>query len=124
MLNKNKIKILYAGTLYPNQKIEEFLQLVSELNKIKNIFEIEFIVIEIIPSQINRLNHLKENLNINIVISEKIIKEKLHKKMLCADLFFLTALENVKGWYPVKLFNYAKYQIKNVLNIFLSKYNL
>ena len=29
--------------------------------------------------------------------------------MLSADLLFLTSFDNVQGWYPVKLFEYAKY---------------
>ena len=36
-------------------------------------------------------------------------KDKLHKYLMKADLFFLTGFENVKGWYPVKLFEYSKY---------------
>ena len=50
------IKIIYAGTLYPNQEIEKFCNVISDQNKIfDNFFKIEFIGCEMIESQIKDL---------------------------------------------------------------------
>ena len=36
-------------------------------------------------------------------------KQKLAKKMNQADFLYLTSFNNISGWYPVKLFDYATY---------------
>ena len=39
-------------------------------------------------------------------------KQKLAKKMNQADFLYLTSFNNISGWYPVKLFDYAKLKDK------------
>jgi hypothetical protein len=104
------LKIIYSGTLYPNQKIECFLQVVSELNKeMGNKIKVEFIGIEMIKNQLYRINKIRKNHIGEIIISPRTEKKNLHLKMLKADLLYLTSFDNVQGWYPVKLFEYSKY---------------
>tara|TARA_B110001452_G_scaffold266621_1_gene273977 strand:- start:566 stop:1834 length:1269 start_codon:yes stop_codon:yes gene_type:complete len=109
--NTNKfLKIIYAGTLYPNQNIEVFLKCISEINQgLENKIEIEFIGIEVIKSQRYRVEKISKDHVGKIIISPRVSKKELHIKMLSADLLFLTSFDNVQGWYPVKLFEYSKY---------------
>ena len=109
--NTNKfLKIIYAGTLYPNQNIEVFLKCISEINQgLENKIEIEFIGIEVIKSQRYRVEKISKTHVGKITISPRVSKKELHIKMLSADLLFLTSFDNIQGWYPVKLFEYAKY---------------
>lgn len=106
----NHLKIIYAGSLHPNQKIEPFLEIVSEINKRENNFIIiEFIGSEMVPGQLGRLKKIKKNHIGNLDIISKQTKEDLNAKILKADLLYLTSFENVKGWLPVKIFEYSKY---------------
>lgn len=108
--NTDFIKIIYAGTLYPNQKIEEFCNIISCQNIIyNNFFKIEFIGCEMIESQIKRLEIIKRKHSGEITITPKMSKQKLAEKMNQADFLYLTSFNNVSGWYPVKLFDYATY---------------
>ena len=108
--NKDIIKIIYAGTLYPNQEIEEFCNIISDQNKIfDNIFKIEFIGCDMIESQIKRLEIIKQKHNGEIMFTPRMNKQKLAEKMNQADFLYLTSFNNVSGWYPVKLFDYATY---------------
>ena len=108
--NTDFVKIIYAGTLYPNQKIEKFCKIISDQNKIfNNFFKIEFIGCEMIESQIKRLEIIKRKHSGEITITPKMSKQKLAEKMNQADFLYLTSFNNVSGWYPVKLFDYATY---------------
>lgn len=104
------LKIIYSGTLYPNQKIEFFLQVVSELNKeLGNKIQVEFVGVEMIKNQLHRVEKIRKKHIGEIIISARTEKKNLHLKMLKADLLYLTSFDNVQGWYPVKLFEYSKY---------------
>ena len=108
--NNDFIKIVYAGTLYPNQEIDDFCNLISNLNKtLDNVIKLEFIGCEMIKSQIKRLKKIKEYHKGEFIITHKMNKMKLAKKMNQADFLYLTSFNNISGWYPVKLFDYATY---------------
>lgn len=112
----NKLKIIYAGTLYQNQPIEEFLQIVSKINKTNsNFIELLFIGCETIKGQKKRLLRLKTNHTGKLEILDRVPKVKLNNYLLKADLFYLSKFEKVNGWYPVKLFDYARYQVPILL---------
>ena len=107
--NRN-LKILYAGTLYQNQKIEMFCKAISEVNiQHNNKIEMEFIGCEMIEGQVDRLKNIKKDHTGVFTITNRVEKKKLHNIMLSSDLFYLSNFNNVSGWYPVKLFEYAKY---------------
>ena len=113
---KNSLKIIYAGTLYPNQPIEKFFQIVSKINTIySNFIELQFIGCEMIKGQKERLLNLKKYHVGRLEIIDRLPKDELNNYFSNADLFFLTNFNKVKGWYPVKLFEYAKCQIPIIL---------
>ena len=62
-----------------------------------------------IESQIKRLEIIKLKHIGEIMITPRLSKQKLAKKMNQADFLFLTSFNNVSGWYPVKLFDYSTY---------------
>lgn len=103
------LSIIYAGTLYPNQEIESFLEIISKLNSKNNKISIEFIGCEMIPSQKERLEKLKDKHIGAFKITNRLQKKELQNKLIYADLYYLTSFANVKGWYPVKLFEYARF---------------
>lgn len=109
-IDRKSIKIIYAGTLYPNQIIEDFTKEISKLNcDNNNIIEIEFIGCETYKGQKERLSKIKKNHIGKFLITDRISKADLNKKLLAADIYYLTGFKNVKGWYPVKLFEYMKF---------------
>ena len=112
----NSLKIIYAGTLYPNQPIEMFFQIVSKINSNhSNFIELQFIGCETFKGQKERLLNLKKHHQGKLEIIDRLSKDELNNYLLNADLFFLTSFDKVKGWYPVKLFEYAKYQVPIIL---------
>ena len=101
------VRIVYAGTLYPSQDLTYFITGVNEIlesNK-KNI-EIYFIGIEIVESEKNKIIQLTQKFNSHFFILDRMPKADLIKFYEKADLLLLTGFKNVKGWYPVKLFDY------------------
>ena len=107
----NSLKIVYAGTLYPNQPIEKFISVVSKINTThSNFIQLQFIGCEMIEGQKERLLNIKKTHKGNFEIIDRIPKAELNDYLSNADFFYLTNFENVKGWYPVKLFEYACYQ--------------
>ena len=107
----NSLKIVYAGTLYPNQPIEKFISVVSKINTThSNFIQLQFIGCEMIEGQKERLLNIKKTHKGNFEIIDRIPKAELNNFLANADFFYLTNFEDVKGWYPVKLFEYACYQ--------------
>lgn len=109
--NNESINITYAGTLYPNQEIEGFCKLISKLNSdFQNAFILNFIGCEMIKDQVLRLKSIKNKHVGEFNILKRMNKSDLEKKMQKADFFYLTSFDNVDGWYPVKLFEYASFK--------------
>ena len=90
--NKNKnLKILYAGTLYQNQKIEMFCKAISEVNmKHNNAVEIEFIGCEMIEGQSDRLKNIKKNHSGVFIITNRVDKNCTKKCCLLTYFIYLT----------------------------------
>jgi hypothetical protein len=107
--DNQKLHIAYAGTLYESQKIDLFIQSVNQLNKApfyKDRMFVSFIGTEI---QVNAHNHLKklvEGNNENYTFHSRMPKDELNLILETADLLLLTGFDGVKGWYPIKLFEY------------------
>ena len=99
-------KIVYAGTLYPSQKIEIFIEAFKNisLDTDKKMI-VSFIGANIIPSEKIRLEMLKGSSS-NIEILDRTSKIETLKEMQKADALILTSFDNVAGWYPAKLFEY------------------
>lgn len=99
-------KIVYAGTLYPSQKIEIFIEAFKNisLDTDKKMI-VSFIGANMIPSEKIRLEMLKGSSG-NIEILDRTSKIETIMEMQKADALILTSFDNVAGWYPAKLFEY------------------
>lgn len=100
--------ISYIGTLYPYQNIEDFIKVVQELilsNKRK--IKLNFVGCEIIPKQKHRIEKLTKAISQHVQILPRMPKTELRDIYQESDLLLVTSFENMKGWYPVKLFDYA-----------------
>lgn len=113
-LDKDKIVISYIGSLYPSQPIQAFLKALHFLKDVVAI-EINFIGINVVPNQKERVNQLSKDLGININVIDRIPEQELLSYYKKSDFLLLTPFENIKGWYPVKVFEYASTQIPILL---------
>ena len=101
ILNKDLLILSYVGTLYPNQEIEILLQSIQKLKNDKII--IQFFGVEMNADQEKRLQNYALK---NIIIRPRLERKELIKELANTDLFVLTGYRGVKGWFPVKLFDY------------------
>ena len=102
-------KIIYAGTIYESQPIEIFIeaiQIIISNNKYQNIkIEVLFIGTEIEVFGHEKLKKITKNKSI-FKFLPRLDRNQLETEMAKADLLLLTNFYNVRGWYPVKLFDY------------------
>ena len=108
----NKLTLSYIGSLYPNQDINVLF------NGIRNclytdMIKIVFVGVNFIDGQKKRVIEQSKGLNIELI--ERIPREKLENYIAQTDVFFLTNLTGVKGWFPVKIFDYLKWRRPIVL---------
>jgi len=99
--------ISYSGTLYAYQEIEiviSALKKIIQLDK-KNIC-LKFIGINMIPDQERRVSLLIKGFENNFELIDRCSKEELSQYLNQTDLLLLTGYKGMKGWYPVKLFEY------------------
>ncbi|NRA12999.1 MAG: glycosyltransferase, partial [Crocinitomicaceae bacterium] len=102
-----KLIITYAGTLYPTQNLSLFLgACISILSKKELDFEVRFIGANVIPEEELKIRQRIKGHESNFVFYDRMPKEELHQFMTETDVLYLTGFENIKGWYPVKLFEY------------------
>lgn len=103
--NMNKVKIIYAGTMYDSQPINRFIEGIINF---KNEFDINvhFIGTEIVKKVDMYLKKVTKNHKDIFMFHKRMNSSELEHIASDADLFLLTSFENVKGWYPVKLFDY------------------
>ena len=106
---KDTFKIVYAGTIYNSQPIEIFIEAINKLvsnaqfSKIK--IEVFFVGTEIETLGHQKLIKLTNNKN-HYNIIPRLNKDDLNDEIAESDLLLLTKFNAVKGWYPVKLFEY------------------
>ena len=107
--NSKSFRIVYAGTIYSSQRIELFIDsciLFNQHNKTEVKLEVLFIGTELNISVHNYLLRLTKEYDTLFSFLPRQTKNKLNVELEKADLLLLTGFENVKGWYPVKLFEY------------------
>lgn len=105
----NKLVIVYAGTFYASQKIEFFVDACIKINQIeqfKDKIRVEFIGTETLIGAHQHLVNLTKKNKTLFNFYERLSKTELNDHLERADVLLLTGFENVKGWYPVKLFEY------------------
>ncbi len=103
--DETRLKILYAGTLYPSQKIDFLINAVKQIPNFEDKILVEFVGVNIIPSELTRLKGLCKGSSVFRFV-DRVNRENLTKAMQLSDILILTSFDNVKGWYPVKLFEY------------------
>jgi len=102
----DELTITYAGTLYSSQNISIFLQSCAQLiNDGHNIF-IRFIGANMMPKETERVSAILQDQKAHYEFLDRMPRAELTEYMNQSDLLFLTAFDNIKGWYPVKLFEY------------------
>jgi hypothetical protein len=102
-----KLIITYAGTLYPTQNLNLFLDACLSILSNKELdFEVRFIGANVIPEEELKIKQRIKGSESNFIFYDRMPKEELHRFMDETDVLYLTGFENIKGWYPVKLFEY------------------
>jgi glycosyltransferase involved in cell wall biosynthesis len=71
--------------------------------------KVYFYGIEAILSEKERVSSLVKHYPLNFFIIPKIPKNRLLMELQNIDVLFLTGYDKIKGWYPVKLFEYYSY---------------
>lgn len=104
--NPTPIRILYAGTLYPYQPIQTVVSSFNELAEKGINLQVQFVGTELMPETHKKLSELCAGNEI-FKISARVPREKLNELYRESDLLLLTSYNENKGWYPVKMFNYA-----------------
>lgn len=113
---KNMLVISYIGTIYPYQNYELFLEVIGDLILKKNLnIEINFVGIDSFYPISNEIKKLTKHFSKNINIIKRVPKKELDKIYQKTDLLWLSSFGKMKGWYPVKLFEYASQGIPTLL---------
>ncbi len=103
-----RLVISYIGTLYPYQNIDDFIEVIQELIISKDFdIQLNFVGCEVLPKQKERIEKLTNAIAQYVNILPRLPKNDLKDIYEKSDLLLATRFENMKGWYPVKLFDYA-----------------
>lgn len=103
---KDQFLITYAGTLYPSQNINLVLNSCIELINDGKPVLIRFIGASMMPKETARIASIIKGYESHFEFLDRMPKPELEEYLNQSDLLFLTSFENIKGWYPVKLFEY------------------
>lgn len=112
-INKTRDKTLrltYAGTLYPTQKIELLIESFNEFITNGNTkMEFTFVGLNVYPEQEERVKKAILGFEQYYKFIDRTDRNNLLKIIQNSDLLALTAFDKIKGWYPVKLFDYFSF---------------
>ena len=103
---EKKLIITYAGSLYPQQDLTIFINAVISLLKNNKSIYVNFVGINIMKFEEDKIKEMVKGFEKNFTFSPRISKVSLRKIYERTDLLLLTGFKGVKGWYPVKLFDY------------------
>jgi glycosyltransferase involved in cell wall biosynthesis len=106
---QNKLVISYIGTLYPYQNIGLLLNVVKNLIIESQLnIHLNFVGINSLENQEKKIKEQYSDILVNMTFYDRMPPKDLQKIYDQSDLLWLTSFENMIGWYPVKLFDYAK----------------
>lgn len=106
---KNKITIGYIGSLYKSQNIEAIFKALMKINEHNHLkYKLLFVGIEAVPSMPNLIHSFSKKHGVETKILERVPKSDINEIFNKTDILLLTAFNDVKGWLPVKAFEYAK----------------
>ncbi len=114
--NNDQLCISYVGTIYPYQRIDLLLKVIRKIKLDLNYsIKVNFIGINALENNeikiVNDFPELRENFS----FFERMPANNLNTIYANSDLLWLTSFDKMKGWYPVKLFDYAKQGIPILL---------
>ena len=91
------------------KNIEAIFSALMKVNKHSHIkFKLLFVGIEAVPTIPNLIHLYSEKYSIETEVLERVPNSHVEKVSSITDIFLLTAFNGVKGWLPVKAFEYAK----------------
>jgi 2-polyprenyl-3-methyl-5-hydroxy-6-metoxy-1,4-benzoquinol methylase len=102
----NPLTITYAGCIYPSQDLSRFINAVINILKSNKSIYVNFVGIDIIKTEENKIKLMVKGFEKYFSFTERVSKNDLREIYSKTDLLLLTGFSNVKGWYPVKLFDY------------------
>lgn len=102
----NQFVLTYAGTLYSSQNISVIIKSCLKLIDSGESIFVRFIGANMMPKELGRIMSLIKGYESHFEFLDRMPKEELNKYLNQSDLLFLTAFHDIKGWYPVKLFEY------------------
>jgi glycosyltransferase involved in cell wall biosynthesis len=113
---QNKLVISYIGTLYAYQNINLMLDVLRKLIIEKHLnIQINFVGINSLENQEKKIKERYSDILVNLSFYDRMPASNLQQIYNHSDLLWLTSFDNMKGWYPVKLFDYAKQGIPILL---------
>jgi hypothetical protein len=102
-----RLIITYAGTLYPTQNLSLFLDAcISIFSNTELDFEVRFIGANVIPEEELKIKRKIKGHESHFVFHDRMPRNELDQFMIETDVLYLTGFEKIKGWFPVKLFEY------------------
>lgn len=112
---KNKLIITYAGCIYPSQDLSIFINSVIHILQSNKHIHVNFVGADILKTEENKIKFMVKGFEEYFSFIPRVSKSDLREIYKTTDLLLLTGFDNVKGWYPVKLFDYFSIKIPILL---------
>jgi peptidoglycan/xylan/chitin deacetylase (PgdA/CDA1 family)/glycosyltransferase involved in cell wall biosynthesis len=111
-LRNDTFTLIHNGTLYNWQEIELFAQAFKKFIDSGDPYEVKilFLGISIENKQAERIKKIFENYTEYIELTERLSKEEIVRMMKASSLLLLFGHKDLKGWYPIKIFDYLSVQ--------------
>ena len=104
--DSKQLIITYAGTLYESQNIELIVDACAQLINSGNDIVFQFIGTSISSQRKSLLKERIKEFEQQFRFIDRMPKYQLEEYLALSDILMLTGFDNIKGWYPVKLFEY------------------
>ncbi len=116
--NRKKSKeliITYAGTLYPYQNTQVFIDACLKILSLGYHLKVRFIGANVVEEKLKEIQDKTRGFSNNFEFINRVSKERLKEYYAESDLLFLTEYTGFKGWLPVKIFDYFSSDIPMLL---------